>query len=274
MRSVKIPKIRTPKVTGRHSSTGRAKRTSEPRYRGGHRGTPAAPAVRPAEPRSAPAATARRPVLGQRLTPLSDRPNDVRPSPRSRFAGADTVPARIDYERRQRDEIRAQRAAGGGKVDARLAGAKTKAMGQRRPARSRFTGEATSEELNRTARKLHPAAPTVRGTAQRRPSEVRDPHLDPKADEGHKGQHRARKAAPKKLTGRQTATGAKETGKHGTATGQPIVGAGKPGPGIANRSRGFGHKVDQPDPGTASGPRESAGWEHWFWKQTGRMRGE
>lgn len=91
----------------------------------------------------------------------------MRPSPRSRFAGADTVPARIDYERRQRDELRAQRAAGGGKVDARTRGATTKKMGQRRPARSRFTGESSSAELNATAKKLHPQAPTVRGRASR-----------------------------------------------------------------------------------------------------------
>jgi hypothetical protein len=186
---LRIPKIkshksRVPRPSARHSAPGRATRKpSEPsRYRGSHRGVPVFSdgatgtriprAVRPSEP------VARQRVPGRRLTPLSDRPSDAQPSrgrllssrvrkapaPRARFAGADTVPARIGYQRAQRAELQAQAAAGGGKLD-RSAGTKIRTLGQGRPARSRFEGEPSSAEKNRIAKQLHPTAATVRGTS-------------------------------------------------------------------------------------------------------------
>jgi hypothetical protein len=96
----------------------------------------------------------------------------MRPSPRSRSAGADVAKAHGDYLRRQGAEQRAQVATGGGKPDVRAATksrGQTKTMGQVKTGRDRF-GQPSSGDLNRTAKQLHPNAATVRGVATRKPT--------------------------------------------------------------------------------------------------------
>lgn len=132
--------------------------------------------------------------MARKLTPLDNRPYEVNApkSPRERFRGGDGVAARIDYERRQRDELRAQRAAGGGKMDARSKDARRRGdMGQRVPARSRFAGESSSAERNATARKLptHGPARAV-GTAGRQPSAIPSHPSKKQPGLGQLGRHR------------------------------------------------------------------------------------
>lgn len=72
-----------------------------------------------------------------------------------------------------------------------------------------------------------------------------------------------KKAAPKPRTPSRPD---EEEGKYGAATGRKIVASGAPG--VANRSKAFGHKLDEP-PAQHHGKRPAV--ERWFGQQLGRM---
>lgn len=113
-----------------------------------------------------PDATYRRPSYGKRLTPLSDRPNEMRPKARSRFDGGSSderARARIAYER-QRLETQAARRARPGNP--------RKRFDDNRPMDERLA------EMNRAAAKYQPAY-KVKGTAKRPASALRDPKAHP-----------------------------------------------------------------------------------------------
>jgi hypothetical protein len=121
----------------------RAKRKREPsRYRGGHRGpapvyTPKlsarAPRARFAAEAFAPAPP---PPLGRRLTPLKDRPNTMRPTPRERFQGTPRAQGLGFGEDRPKVPAR-QRFEG----VSRARGAQEATHRRPTPARSRFPGQ-------------------------------------------------------------------------------------------------------------------------------------
>lgn len=160
MRKIRFPKLRAPNVTGRHAGEGRARRTREPAYKGTHRGIPAPPAPEPVK-----AATVKpgvRKHTPRKLSPLDNRPYETNAprSPRSRFANADQVGARIDYEKRQRAAQHASQRAGAKKRQPPV-------MGQPPNPRNRFS-EPSSADKNRVAKQLHPGhAKTARGVATR-----------------------------------------------------------------------------------------------------------
>lgn len=151
---------------GHTPRAGRAKASAAADAAARSRAIPVKASHRPVSLARLPEATYRRPKYGQRLTALSDRPNEMRPKARSRFDGGSSeerARARIAYER-QRLETQAARRSKPGNP------------------RKRFDDNRTHDErlaeMNKAAAKYQPAY-RVKGVAKRPASALRDPQAHP-----------------------------------------------------------------------------------------------
>lgn len=189
---IKIPRLRP----GRH----RPKATPPARHKAptGRVQAPPPPPPAPARSRgrSAPFPAPRTPMdipprSGQRATAPP-------PPPRDRFKAATAekrVQARIDYERRQRDELASQAAHGGGKASRRTQAAPPRRqLGQKTTGRDRFREGGTTAQRDRTQRQVNPVPATARGVAPRKSSALRNPGGQPVSGPG--GRHERRDPAP------------------------------------------------------------------------------
>lgn len=260
-----LPKIKVPKVSGRHRRSaahrdapgrphpvippgGSTRRTNqsareESRYRGEHEAGRHRRAPQPARPRD--------PFSASLPAPRADLSGSAAPRRRTPPRGAEGTP-------RARERF--------GPYMPRITDL---APVYRGSSRRTITPEQHRREEARLA--------DVQGEYRARAERKRAAELRARA-EAHEPPPPPRKT-PKPRTvrsksagssARRTTAPSEEEGKYGRATGSPIVPAGGPqgGSGISRRSKAFGHKLDEPP---AEHHKSGPAVEKWFGRQVGRM---